>query len=136
METKICTKCGRELPLDMFNWRNKAKGTRRADCKECHSGYMKQKYQENKEIIGQMKANQGCAKCGDTRSYVLDYHHIDPSVKTEGIARMVSNHYTSLNEETLNEIKKCVVLCANCHREWHYLKERDVNLTFEEYINN
>lgn len=41
METKICSKCGRELPIDQFNWRNKAKGTRRADCKECHSGYMK-----------------------------------------------------------------------------------------------
>ena len=49
---------------------------------------------------------------------------------------MVSNHYTSLNEETLNEIKKCVVLCANCHREWHYLKEKDANLTFEEYLNS
>lgn len=41
METKICTKCGRELPLESFNWRDKSKGTRRADCKECHNGYMK-----------------------------------------------------------------------------------------------
>ena len=117
METKVCTKCGRELPLDMFNWRDKAKGTRRADCKECHSGYMKKKYQENKDIVSEIKASQGCAKCGDTRSYVLDYHHIDPETKSGTIARMVSNHYTSLNEETLNEIKKCAVLCANCHRE-------------------
>ena len=44
METKVCTKCGRELPLDQFNWRNKTKGTRRADCKECHCGYMKNQY--------------------------------------------------------------------------------------------
>jgi predicted HNH restriction endonuclease len=27
-------------------------------------------------------------------------------------------------------------LCANCHREWHYLKERNNELTFEEYINS
>lgn len=136
METKVCTKCGRELPLDMFNWRDKVKGTRRADCKECHSGYMKKKYQENKDIVSEIKASQGCAKCGDTRSYVLDYHHINPETKSGTVARMVSNHYTSLNEETLNEIKKCAVLCANCHREWHYLKERNNELTFEEYINN
>ena len=136
METKVCTKCGRELSLDMFNWRDKTKGTRRADCKECHSGYMKKKYQENKGIVSEIKASQGCAKCGDTRSYVLDYHHIDPETKSGTVARMVSNHYTSLNEETLNEIKKCAVLCANCHREWHYLKERNNELTFEEYINN
>ena len=51
METKICTKCGRELPLDQFNWRDKAKGTRRADCKQCHSGYMKAKYQEKKKKL-------------------------------------------------------------------------------------
>ena len=48
MEVKVCTKCGRELPLDQFNWRDKTKGTRRADCKECHSGFMKIKYQEKK----------------------------------------------------------------------------------------
>ena len=78
---------------------------------------MRKKYQENKDIISDMKANQGCVKCGDTRSYVLDYHHIDPTTKEGTIARMVSNHYTSLNNETLEEIKKCVVLCANCHRE-------------------
>lgn len=51
METKICSKCGRELPLNQFNWRNKTKGTRRADCKQCHCNYMKQKYQEKKKLF-------------------------------------------------------------------------------------
>ena len=44
METKICTKCGKEKPLTEFNWRNKSKGTLRSECKECHTAYMKQKY--------------------------------------------------------------------------------------------
>lgn len=136
METKICTKCGRELPLEMFNWRDKNKGTRRADCKECHSGYMKQKYQQSKEVISNIKSEQGCAKCGDTRGYVLDYHHINPETKTAGIARMVSNHYNPLNDKTLQEMAKCIVLCANCHREWHYFKERQTDLTIEEYLEN
>lgn len=134
METKVCSKCGRELPLDMFNWRNKAAGTRRADCKECHSGFMKQKYQKNKDLIGEIKSNKGCAKCGDTRSYVLDFHHIDPSTKVEKVSKIVSNHYSASNNEIKNEIDKCIVLCANCHREWHYLKERNNELTIEEYI--
>ena len=136
METKICSKCGRELPLDMFNWRNKAQGTRRADCKECHSGYMKQKYQQNKNAIQEMKSNRGCIKCGDTRGYVLDYHHINPEEKKEGIARMTSNHYSNLNKEILDEINKCVVMCANCHKEWHYLKEKNPELVFEDYLKN
>lgn len=134
METKICSKCGKELPLEMFNWRDKAKGTRRADCKECHSGYMKAKYQENKDIVGEIKSQKGCAKCGDTRPYVLDFHHTDPSTKVEKISRMVSNNYSMNNPILLNEIDKCVVLCANCHREWHYFKERNNELTIEKYI--
>lgn len=35
--TKICTKCGKELPIEEFNWRNKVKGTRRSECKYCHT---------------------------------------------------------------------------------------------------
>lgn len=136
METKICSKCGKELPLDMFNWRDKSKGTRRADCKECHSKYMKNKYQENKSIVEEIKSQQGCAKCGDTRPYVLDFHHIDPSTKVERVAKMVSNHYNANNKEIQEEITKCVVLCSNCHREWHYLLERNPELTFEKYIQN
>ena len=41
METKVCTKCGKELPIEEFNWRNKSKGTRRSECKYCHSAFMK-----------------------------------------------------------------------------------------------
>ena len=82
METKICTKCGRELPLDQFNWRDKAKGTRRADCKQCHSGYMKAKYQEKKETIQDIKAELKCQKCGyDKCAEALDFHHINPEEK-------------------------------------------------------
>ena len=48
METKKCSKCGRELPLSSFPWRNKSKGTYRSDCKECHSNYKKNEIQKLK----------------------------------------------------------------------------------------
>lgn len=53
METKICTKCGKELSIEEFNWRNKAKGTRRSECKYCHSGYMQRfmKMKDDREYI-------------------------------------------------------------------------------------
>lgn len=51
MDTKICSKCKKELPLDNFNWRDKMKGTRRSECKECLSKYMKKKYQQKKKEI-------------------------------------------------------------------------------------
>lgn len=132
METKICTKCGKELPIDQFNWRNKAKGTRRSECKFCHSSYMKQKYQEKKEEVQEIKSECRCAKCGDSRGYVLDFHHINPDEKENTIARMTSNNYQL--DKVYDEIKKCIVLCANCHREFHYLQNKNSNFTLEEYL--
>lgn len=133
METKICTKCHRELPITDFNWRNKEKGTRRSECKYCHSDYMKQKYHQKKDIIQNLKAQCSCAKCGDNRGYVLDYHHLDPQEKTDTVARMTSN--TSSLEKVLEETEKCIVLCANCHREFHYLEKKE-NITIQQYLDN
>lgn len=131
METKICTKCNKELPITEFNWREKAKGTRRSECKYCHSAFMKQQYQKKKDIVQELKSQDKCAKCGESRGYVLDYHHIDPAQKDANIARMTSNKYQL--DKVYQEIKKCVCLCSNCHREFHYLENR-LNLTIEEYI--
>lgn len=132
-EKKKCTKCGRILPLSDFNWRNKAKGTRRSECRYCHSDYMKQKYQQKKNEIQELKSNLKCAKCGQSRGYVLDFHHINPLEKTENIARLTSN--TSNISKVYDEIKKCIVLCANCHRQFHYLQERNNELTLKDYLN-
>lgn len=131
METKTCTKCGKELPIDQFNWRNKNKGTRRSDCKECHSNFMKLKYQEKKQIIQDLKAANKCAKCGENRGYVLDYHHIEPEQKENTIARMTSNNYNL--DMVMKEVQKCICLCSNCHREFHYF-ESIKNITLEEYL--
>lgn len=132
METKVCTKCGRELPIDQFNWRDKTKGTRRADCKECHSGFMKIKYQEKKDLVQELKSKDTCAKCGENRGYVLDYHHIDPTEKENTVARMTSNNYTL--DKVMDEIQKCICLCSNCHREFHYLEHKN-NITINDYLN-
>ena len=132
METKICTKCGRELPLDQFNWRDKAKGTRRADCKQCHSGYMKAQYQEKKETIQDIKAELKCQKCGyDKCAEALDFHHINPEEKEDRIARMISNNYSL--DKIKEEMKKCIVLCSNCHREFHHY-EKTKGITLEQFL--
>ena len=135
METKICTKCGRELPLDQFNWRDKAKGTRRADCKECHSGYMKNQYQQKKIEIQDLKVGLKCQKCGYNRcGAALEFHHINPEEKDERIARMVSNNYSL--DRVHEEIKKCIVLCSNCHHEFHFLNNNNSDYTIEDFLND
>lgn len=129
MTTKICTKCKKELPLTSFY--SRGNGKYRSECKECHRNYVKEKYQERKEQVSSLKEEKGCQKCGDKRSYVLDYHHIDPLTKEATIARITSNN--NKIENIQKEIEKCVVLCANCHREYHYFKNK-YNISIEDYL--
>lgn len=131
METKICNKCFRELPLSEFY--TQGKGKYRADCKECHKRYVKKNYYKRKEEINNIKKEQCCQKCGEKRFYLLDFHHINPENKNETVARMTAN--TNSVEKILDEIDKCICLCANCHREFHYF-EREKGITLEEYLNN
>lgn len=58
-----------------------------------------------------------CALCGYANlSAALEFHHIDPSKKSYGIASQGTCHNL---EADLAEIKKCILVCANCHREIH-----------------
>lgn len=56
-----------------------------------------------------------CEKCGyDTCIKALEFHHLDPSQKDFTI----SNDHFKL-KEAVDESKKCILICANCHRELH-----------------
>ena len=58
-----------------------------------------------------------CALCGYNRlPDALDFHHIDPSQKSYGIASGGTCHDL---EADLKEVKKCLLVCSNCHREIH-----------------
>lgn len=131
METKICTKCGRQLPIEDFYWRNKKEGKRRSECKYCHNNYVKVKYQQHQNDIEELKSQLKCAKCGDSRGYVLDFHHIDPEIKDKSISRLISSNASLKRIE--EEMKKCVCLCANCHREFHFLEKKQ-HITIQMYL--
>lgn len=131
MDTKICTKCKKELPLTEFY--SRGNGKYRSECKKCHSTYVTKQYYKRKDLVNEFKKQQTCQKCGENRFYLLDFHHIDPNIKEDTVARMTSNRNNI--EDIEKEIEKCVILCANCHREFHYL-ERQENITLEEYLNS
>jgi hypothetical protein len=54
-----------------------------------------------------------CADCGHSfPSYVMDFHHRDPSTKLFGIGDAPRG-----KQQLIAEVAKCDVICANCHRE-------------------
>ena len=54
-----------------------------------------------------------CIKCGYSKSIAaLQFHHINPDEKE---CRVTGGSL----EAALKEIKKCILLCANCHFELH-----------------
>lgn len=59
----------------------------------------------------------GCSICGYNKcTAVLEFHHINPSEKSFTISKAYSSY--SL-DEILKELKKCILVCANCHKEIH-----------------
>ena len=58
-----------------------------------------------------------CIVCGETDPVVLDFHHLDPSIKRQEVPKMVAENRN--RDVILAEIEKCVCLCANDHRRVH-----------------
>lgn len=110
---------------------------RQADCKECHRAWARRHYAANKPyyLNKNAKARQRkrafltkakerpCADCGQIYPhYVMEFDHVGE--KRWSIARMTTNTWRQIADE----LKKCEVVCANCHaaRTWHRRRTRDV----------
>jgi len=101
-------------------------------CKTCHAEKVRThyatsaKYREqtkrrakkltNKRLIliYQHLLTHPCVDCGETDVMVLDFDHINPKNKSCGVTELARKHASWKIIE--QEIKKCVVRCANCHR--------------------
>ena len=56
-----------------------------------------------------------CEKCGyDKCITALNFHHLDPEKKEFSISSSSFSY-----EKLLKEVDKCILLCANCHKEIH-----------------
>jgi hypothetical protein len=127
---KICTGCLIEKPINSFSFKNRAKGTRQSKCNACSRILIKSHYQNNREYYlskakkrnEQMKyvirmfmwnylSVHPCVDCGESDPIVLEFDHI--SDKIGAVSELF--HKASLNV-VKNEISKCEVRCANCHR--------------------
>lgn len=63
-----------------------------------------------------LKYVTGCWFCSEYEPCCLDYHHLDPTTKEMCLSDMVFKHRFA-RARVLEEIKKCILLCSNCHRK-------------------
>ena len=82
------------------------------------------------KAVGVQKLGGKCKKCGTEKIYLLDFHHRDPSEKEEALATISKNYDF---DKFFEELEKCDILCANCHREFHHLNNH-TGITYDEYL--
>jgi len=99
----ICKVCERHFPR---------KKKSNLVCSTCRSNYQRYKQkQKAKNLLGNK-----CQKCGNCNLDVLTFHHVNPAEKSFDLASTWAQVDWSIIEA---EVKKCVLLCYNCHMKEH-----------------
>ena len=146
---KYCKKCDNHYPLTKEHWhkRTRSKDGFETYCKSCvqkaslinwdnnrerYSEGVKQRKLLKSQKLNEYKNNCSCKKCGESRNHLLDFHHIDPTKKKFGVASGPHNHSW---KDIKNEIKKCIVLCSNCHRDFHFL-QKTTRISINKYVHS
>lgn len=81
--------------------------------------YRRDYYRDRKLRAMRLLGNQ-CKHCevvyDGKNAPIFEFHHIDSSEKENEVTRMLTNVSW---EKTKEEMAKCMLLCSNCHRQFH-----------------
>jgi hypothetical protein len=128
-KSKRCPLCGKRKLLTKFNVRRSQPDGRQVHCKACCRKQAITRYQKNplpyklraynrrdrlrelfNAFIAKLRLEYGCQVCAERECCTLDFHHL---IKGKPITRVSS--YAEFGVE----LKKCTIVCANCHRKIH-----------------
>ena len=111
---KKCNQCNIIKDLDNFYTKKNKKPT--SYCKDCCKNRSKEQVYNFKYLCLEHLKTHSCMNCGyDRNQAALDFHHLDPNEKDF----LIKGNHIKLDDKTKQELDKCIVLCANCHREIH-----------------
>ena len=127
---RTCGRCGGRKPDTEFAHRRKALGQLDNYCRPCRAAYKHAHYaangrryidsaRERKRALASARASllvgffgsHPCVDCGERDPVVLEFDHVD--VKLFNVSKGLRDHSW---QAVLDEIAKCDVVCANCHR--------------------
>jgi hypothetical protein len=128
--TRICGRCRCSLPIASFAWRRKARGQRDNYCRPCRAVYKQEHYVAHRQryiakagrrkqtialeraaYLVEFFSGHPCVDCGEADPLVLEFDHL--GAKNFNIAKGLRDRQW---QAVLDEIAKCDVVCANCHR--------------------
>lgn len=136
---KTCANCRVVKPFTDFAKNSARKDGLQSSCRPCDKtrkdayyrehvsqfvGYARKNKRRIRAQLKEIKKGLSCSRCGDSRWYVLDFHHRDPKKKEHDVAQLVAKSVSIAKVKA--EIARCDVVCSNCHRELHHL-ERESN---------
>lgn len=131
-DIKTCIVCKVPKPIAMFN-KNKNNSDGHSNfCRECGKAYNKTYYTNNKrkshdnrnairkkqrvickKLVLSHLREHGCIDCGERDPIVLEFDHVR-GTKTNNICHMIAQGRSVV--ALMDEINKCEVRCANCHK--------------------
>ena len=151
-QTKKCKRCKEVKNVEDF-----AKSARRNDgmqtwCKDCVKEQDHVRYEQDKKkhrswnmtrkerhydkVTDYLKEHP-CVDCSEPDPIVLEFDHRDPEIKDNEVTQLIS--YASW-DRILAEIKKCDVVCSNCHRKrtakqfgWRRWKQIEAEQTKQKF---
>ena len=120
---KTCPSCKLSKNDSEFYTRPNRNNKKQSYCKMCNYKNTLERQRRFKEICVKYK-NGKCCLCGYNKCInALEFHHKDSSQKDFEISKFRLTSYEKNKEIIEKELDKCILVCANCHRELHY-KER------------
>jgi hypothetical protein len=121
--TKKCLYCLQWYPEDSFGvaLTTPTKIYRRQKCRDCYRSTKQILIRRNHQWLSAIKKERGCSMCGITNPLVLDFHHEKEEDKSFGLGTFRRSVGIVRIKE---EVEKCEVLCANCHRIEHHRRHQ------------
>ncbi len=142
---KKCSKCGLNKALREFYKRKTGlrTGEYYEKCRECYRVRGRNYYHQNRDrqlglakkrklkyieerkgFLSEIK-NKACFDCGEKYpSWVMDFDHRDGKMKIASVSKLAFRTISSF-EKLKEEIEKCDLVCANCHRQRTYSRIKE-----------
>ncbi len=132
MRHKRCCICKRELLVSFFNKHARSKDGLQSHCRDCNRErsqvYYQRHYEKHKKVviarskrvrqeharrIFEFLETHPCVDCGETDPVVLEFDHVRGR-KISAVCSML--RLGKAWQRIVEEINKCEIRCANCHR--------------------